>query len=221
MKGYSTIRAVFLHNQLAITIVLVIFYTVGVIGMLLPTTNHYFFQLTPLALLLSFIVLALADQSSNRGRLIAYLGFIYVSSYIVEVVGVSSGVVFGEYVYGDNLGIKLWGTPLLIGANWFFLVYVTAAIFDKTNIFTPFKVLFGASLMLMYDVIMEQVAPTLDMWSWKQVAVPFQNYFTWFAMAITYHIGLKLLKIKVNNGLALSVFMCQFLFFVILYIYLS
>lgn len=221
MRSYSTMRNVFLHNQLTITLLLVVFYTVGLVGMLLPTTSHYFFQLTPLALLLSFIVLALADQSSNRGRLIAYLGFIYVSSYIIEVVGVSSGVVFGEYVYGDNLGIKLWGTPLLIGANWFFLVYVTAAIFNKTGLSTPFKVLFGAALMLVYDVIMEQVAPTLDMWSWKQVSVPFQNYFTWFAMAVAYHIGLKLLKIKVKNGLALSVFMCQFLLFVILYIYLS
>ena len=123
------VRNYFVTQQTTITTLLVIFFSVGVVGMLLPATKSYFLQLTPFALLLSFTVLAISDESKQRGKLIAYLLFIYFSSYAIEVAGVHTGLLFGEYTYGGNLGIKLWDTPLIIGANWFFLVYTTAAIF--------------------------------------------------------------------------------------------
>ena len=210
----------FVNKQKTIALLLAIFYSVGVVGMLLPATNNYFLQLTPFALLLSFFVLALSDESKQRRKLIAYLLFIYISSYAIEVAGVHTGLLFGAYSYGENLGIKFWGTPLIIGANWFFLVYTTAAIFEKAKMAASLKVLLASSSMLFYDIVMEQVAPALDMWSWKEVAVPFQNYITWFLIAVTFHIGLKLLKIKIKNGLALAVLLCQFIFFVLLYIFL-
>ncbi|NLA62017.1 MAG: carotenoid biosynthesis protein, partial [Bacteroidales bacterium] len=76
-------------------------------------------------------------------------------------------------------------------ANWFFLVYTTAAIFEKTKMSSAMKILLASLSMLVYDIVMEQVAPLMDMWSWKQVAVPLQNYATWFAIAIAFHIGLQ------------------------------
>ena len=221
MSITNKVHNYFLTQQTTITALLIIFFTVGVLGMLLPATNSYFLQLTPLALLLSFTVLALSDESKQRVKLIAYLLFIYFTSYFIEVAGVHTGLLFGEYSYGNNLGLKLWGTPLIIGANWFFLVYTTAAIFEKTKISVALKILLASLSMLVYDVVMEQVAPKLDMWSWKQVDVPFQNYFTWFAIAIVFHIGLKLLNIKIKNSLALAVLLCQFIFFVLLFIFLD
>ena len=220
MSRVNNIHTCFVTKQTTIAALLAIFFSVGVVGMLLPATNNYFLQLTPFALLLSFTVLALSDESKRRGKLITYLLFIYFTSYVIEVVGVHTGLLFGAYTYGENLGIKLWGTPLIIGANWFFLVYTTAAIFEKTKIPTTPKVLLASCSMLAYDIVMEQVAPKLDMWSWKDVAVPFQNYFTWFLIAVGFHIGLKLLKIKIKNGLALAVLLCQFIFFVFLFIFL-
>ncbi len=220
MSRVNNIHTCFVTKQTTIAALLAIFFSVGVVGMLLPATNNYFLQLTPFALLLSFTVLALSDESKQRGKLITYLLFIYFTSYVIEVVGVHTGLLFGAYTYGENLGIKLWGTPLIIGANWFFLVYTTAAIFEKTKIPTTPKVLLASCSMLAYDIVMEQVAPKLDMWSWKDVAVPFQNYFTWFLIAVGFHIGLKLLKIKIKNGLALAVLLCQLIFFVFLFIFL-
>lgn len=213
-------KTFFVTQHTTIALLLIVFYTVGVVGMLLPATNSYFLQLTPLALILSFVVLALSDESKQRTKLIAYLFFIYFTSYAIEVVGVRTGLLFGEYVYGENLGVKLWDTPLIIGANWFFLVYTTAAIFEKTKLSATLKVVLASASMLVYDVVMEQVAPALDMWSWKHVAVPFQNYFTWFLIAVAFHVGLKLLKIQIKNGLALAVLLCQFIFFVLLFIFL-
>ena len=221
MSSTNKIRAFFLTKQTTVAVLLAIFFSVGLVGMLLPATNGFFLQLTPLALLLSFTVLALSDESKQRGKLIAYLLFIYLSSYAIEVAGVHTGLLFGVYSYGDNLGVKLWETPLIIGANWFFLVYTTAAIFEKTCMSSAMKILLASLSMLVYDIVMEQVAPLMDMWSWKEVAVPLQNYATWFAIAIVFHIGLQLLKIKIKNGLALAVLLCQFILFLVLYLFLA
>ena len=210
-------RGFFVNRQKTIALLLAVFYSVGVVGMLLPATAPYFLQLTPLALLLSFLVLTLSDESERKGKLLIYLLFIYISSFTIEVAGVQTGAIFGAYSYGENLGFKLCGTPLIIGANWFFLVYTTAAIFEKIKVPPSLKILLASSSMLIYDIVMEQVAPALDMWSWKHVAVPFQNYFTWFLIAVAFHIGLKLLKIKIKNGLAMAVLLCQFIFFVLLF----
>lgn len=221
MSRGNKIREFFLTKQTIVAVLLGIFFSVGMVGMLLPATNSYFLKLTPLALLLSFVVLALSDQSKQRGKLIAYLLFIYITSYAIEVAGVHTGLLFGAYSYGDNLGVKLCETPLIIGANWFFLVYTTAAIFEKAKMQGAMKILLASLSMLIYDIVMEQVAPKMDMWSWKEVAVPFQNYVTWFLIAIAFHIGLKLLKIKIKNGLALAVLLCQFILFLMLYLFLA
>ncbi len=211
----------FQTKQRIVAMLFVIFYSVGVVGMLLPVTADSFLQLIPFALLLSFTVLALSDESENRRKLLFYLLFIYLLSFAIEVAGVYTGVLFGKYSYGDNLGIKLWETPLIIGANWFFLVYTTAAIFEKTRLSPALKVLLASTFMLVYDIVMEQVAPKLDMWDWKHPSVPFQNYFTWFLIAIAFHIGLRWLKIRIKNKLGLTVLLCQFIFFVLLFIFLT
>ena len=221
MTSTNNILRFFRTKQVTLTLLFVIFYSVGVVGMLLPTTADFFQQLTSFALILSFSVLALSDESEQRQKLVVYLLFIYVSSFAIEVAGVYTGVIFGTYSYGDNLGFKLWETPLIIGANWFFLVYTSAAIFEKTRITPALKVLLASTSMLIYDIVMEQVAPKLDMWHWKHPSVPFQNYFTWFLIAIAFHIGLLWLKIRIRNKLALTVLLCQFIFFVLLFIFLN
>lgn len=221
MISTSRILNFFRTKQITITLLFAIFFSVGVVGMLLPTTAEYFQQLTPFALLLSFTVLALSDESEHRRKLIIYLLFIYVTSFAIEVIGVYTGVIFGTYSYGNNLGVKLWETPLIIGANWFFLVYTSAAIFEKVKIAPALKVLLASSSMLAYDIVMEQVAPKLDMWDWKHPSVPFQNYLTWFLIALIFHIGLRWFKIKIKNKLALTVLLCQFIFFVLLFIFLA
>ena len=108
MSKGNKIRAFFLSKQTTVAVFLVVFFSVGLVGMLLPATNSFFLQLTPLALLLSFVVLALSDESKQHGKLIVYLLFIYITSFAIEVAGVHTGLLFGAYSYGDNLASKLW-----------------------------------------------------------------------------------------------------------------
>ena len=49
---------------------------------------------------------------------------VYIITFFSEWIGVNYGWLFGSYVYGESLGFKIGGVPLLIGANWLLLALV-------------------------------------------------------------------------------------------------
>ncbi len=77
-------------------------------------------------------------------------------------------------------------------------------------------VLFPSVLMVLYDVVLEQVAPKMQMWFWNADRVPFRNYLVWFLMALIFHTLLVISGLKLKNPLSKIVFSAQFLFFLIL-----
>jgi putative membrane protein len=209
-----------INKGLIIRSVFVVFYAVGVVGLLLPVSNALFLKLTPLALVLSFIVLAFYhDNKLGRKAFFSFV-FIYLVSFVVEAVGVNTGLIFGNYTYGKGLGLKVYNTPLLIGVNWLFLVYTSAALIEKVNLSKTVKVIIASVGMLMYDVLLEQIAHKLDMWYWDNNIIPLQNYVAWFALALLFHSLFKSLKIRIENKIAGFVITCQFLFFLLLYFFL-
>ena len=200
-----------------VKIILAVFYFVGVIGIIVPVTSSFFLDLIPYALLFSFILLAIFhDPIVDSKTLIVFSG-IYLLSFFVEVIGVNSGFIFGEYRYGNNLGIKLLNTPLIIGINWLILVYITASVTWKLKIPGVLKIITASAIMLVYDIILEQLAPVLDMWHWENFRVPLQNYLAWFILALIFHSAIKFLGIQIRNKLALIMLICQSGFFLSLY----
>jgi putative membrane protein len=163
-------------------------------------------------LLLSFFTVLLFHSLFNQ-KFIAILLVICLLGFFIEVIGVSTLLIFGHYWYGNGLGFKFLNTPLLIGVNWFFLVYCSAIIIDKFPVHYGFKIILAALLMLLYDIILEQVAPSIDMWHWNGNVVPLQNYFAWFIIAGFFQGLLKWSGIKIQNQIAGTIFVCQALFF--------
>jgi putative membrane protein len=198
----------------------VIFYAVGITGMLLPITFPLFVKLTPFALLLSSSALAFFHQGYNL-KAIAVFFTIFFFGFFIEVYGVNTGVVFGEYSYGNGLGVKLFNTPLIIGLNWLMLVYITSSIFERVKINTILKVILASAIMLGYDVIIEQVAPRLQMWEFSNNTIPAQNYASWFFFALFFHILVKIFGVQTKNQLSVAILVCQVLFFLILFITLK
>jgi bisanhydrobacterioruberin hydratase len=196
----------------------IVFYTVGLIGMLLPGTFSLFLKLIPFALILSFVGLAFFHESKIEWKSILYFLSIYVLAFTIEAIGVNTGKVFGQYGYGEGLGLKLFQTPLIIGINWLFLVYTTSAVVEKIKFPAIVKIAMASLAMLLYDIVLEQVASRLDMWNWTDSLIPFQNYVTWFALAVFFHSLLKILKVRIENKLAFLILGCQFLFFLFLFI---
>ena len=68
------------------------------------------------------------------------------------------GIPFGQYLYGDNLGIKFFDVPLVLGLNWLLLVYVSLNLVSifKLSIFK--QSLLVATLMLLIDSVIEPIA---------------------------------------------------------------
>lgn len=196
----------------------VVFYLVGIAGMLLPFSFLFFVKLIPVALLLSSIALAFFHKIFNSKTLLVFIS-IYIIGFFVEVAGVNTGLIFGDYTYGESLGIKLFNTPLIIGINWLLLVYITASVLELSKLTMLLKILFGAFLMLGYDLIIEQIAPILDMWTWQNNKVPVKNYVTWFLLALVFHTAIQVFKINTKNKLAPVILVCQILFFLVLLIY--
>ena len=196
----------------------VVFYTVGIIGMSIPLSYPLFLKLIPFALILSFIALVFFQTSKMEWKAIwVYLG-IYLTSFIVEAIGVNTGQVFGYYNYSNGLGPKVFETPIIIGFNWLFLIYTTSSVVESWSIHPIYKIIIASIGMLMYDLVLEQLAPKLEMWHWKNEIIPLQNYLAWLGLALLFHAILKISNIKIQNRLASLLLGCQFLFFLLLFI---
>ena len=208
----------FINRQKTISTFFIVFYLVGLIGMLLPCTFLLFLKLIPFALILSFVALAFFHASTIDEKTILCFLSIFILAFTVEAIGVNTGQVFGHYEYGKGLGFKMFQTPLIIGINWLFLVYTTSAVVEKLKLHGIIKILLASTGMLLYDIVLEQVAAKLDMWHWENEIIPFQNYLAWFALAVLFHSLLKILKVRIENKLAFLILTSQFLFFLLLFI---
>ena len=195
----------------------ILFYCVGVAGMLIPETFDLFKKLIPLALLLSFSLLFLFHTDFSQKTMMAFL-LVYLSGFFVESAGVKTGEIFGSYYYGNSLGVKVLNTPLIIGINWLLLVYVSLSVTRQFKLNPAIQVVLTSLFMVGYDIIVEQMAPRLDMWYWAENQPPFKNYAAWFVLALIFSLVFKIFKLNTKNKLAPVILICQLLFFTILWI---
>jgi bisanhydrobacterioruberin hydratase len=202
-----------------VQIFVIIFYITGITGLILPFTHSLFLKLIPAALILNFVLLVFFHRGRWSYNLLIASSSVCLFGFLIEVIGVNTGLIFGEYRYGDSLGLKVCNTPLIIGINWLMLVYMTSSVVEKYKI-KGFLGIFTASLiMLLYDLVLEQAAPAMDMWYWEHNTVPVQNYAVWFILAVGFHSIFKAFKIKTTNGLAEVSFISQFCFFLGLFFF--
>lgn len=195
----------------------IVFYAVGITGMLIPSTFGLFTLLIPFALLLSSAALFFFHSEFDFKTKFVFT-VIYFTAFVFETIGVNTGAIFGSYYYGKSLGLSAFNTPVIIGLNWLLLVYLTSSVMEKTKWPAVLQVPVAALLMVGYDLIVEQVAPALDMWHWVENVVPVKNYVAWFILALVFHSLLKIFKIKTKNRLAAVILICQTVFFLALYV---
>jgi putative membrane protein len=197
---------------------LVLFYTVGVLLFILDFTRPLFRILTPFSLVFSFAIV-LVFQTEWTWRYI--LGFLLVFSgtILIEIIGVQTGLLFGHYVYGSALGIKIFDTPVLIGINWLLLIYCTAAIVQHHLRHKMAMVVVASLMMVGYDLVLEYVAPVSDMWSWDTRYPGVRNFLMWFLVSLVFHTVFQLLKLRIENKPARYLFWFQFLFLSAIAIY--
>lgn len=198
-----------------IPITFLLIYFVGLVLYFMPLTQYLFTLITPYSLVLVTVLIFLHHIEWNT-KTIAVLASIFVIGFVTEIIGVATGSLFGEYEYGNGLGIKVADVPLVIGLNWIFLVYASNGIVSKYTSNNILIVLGAASLMVVYDIVLEKAAPLMDMWEFSENNPPVNNYIMWFVLALLFNILLQVFKVKTNNTPARWLFFIQFVFFCII-----
>ena len=185
----------------------------GFLGMLFYDLD-FFAGFTSVNLILMSIILFFNFKLNSRRQIISILS-IFLIGMITESLGVNYGLIFGDYEYGNNLGLKLFGVPFLIGINWIILTAISAniAFFLTKNKSILSTIIIGALLMLAMDFVMEPIAPKLDMWRFKNLIVPSSNYIGWLIVGILTQTIYNLLFREKEIIVSINLYAAFFLFF--------
>lgn len=197
-----------------LTILIVLWYIGGIVGFLMPGLKPIFQQLTPVGMVLAAILIIYFHEPRNMKSGLVFAGITLIC-FIVEVIGVNTQALFGNYQYGIALGFKLWNTPLVIGLNWLVLIYCIAEL-TKTIRDRWFFPLVCASAMVAFDWLMEPVANATGMWSWDGGNIPLKNYMDWFLVSGFLFLMIRILKVEFNNRIAGLLLVMQVVFFMAL-----
>jgi bisanhydrobacterioruberin hydratase len=200
--------------------VLVILHVVGIAGFTIcGFWNRWFLFLVPFHLLITTSLL-ISGSVKPSNSLYSRIFFVGILGYFIELFGVHTGLLFGHYHYSTGLGIKIFEVPPIIGINWILLIYSSLGALDVLGIKSPFlKIVLGAVLITLLDVLIEPVAIRLNFWYWESNIIPLQNYFGWFVTALLLN---SLLVIrnedKTFNKMSLPIFLMQLAFFASLFL---
>jgi len=199
------------YSKQIISITLIwLFNIAGIIGIIVGYED-WFISLTPLHLLV-YIGLIFFNSENYKKILFALL-IPFTIGVVAEYLGVNYGFIFGTYQYGERLGYKILGVPLMIGVNWAILVYSTAAIAQKISGNPIISSLIGALLMVALDIIIEVSAPRFDFWEFQDGIIPLQNYMGWFIIACIAHILFQKVYKIMHYTLSIHIFIAIFVFF--------
>lgn len=214
------------------TAVALFFHIIGLCGILFYD-QELFASLTAFNLLLSAGLLIYTQKEKN----VSFFLFVFVCSIVgfaVEYIGIHHHWLFGDYVYLKAMGLQWQHVPLVIGVNWFIMMYccgVSVQMFlnymwnrlrsedqpIRKNVGFVAVILDGALLATFFDWIMEPVAVKLGYWEWLgDGAVPMLNYVSWFGISAVLMLFFRLLSFHKNNQFAVNLLLIQLMFFLIL-----
>ena len=159
-----------------------LFHLCGMVGISYGNKD-FFLAFTPINLFISFVLL-FVNQKQLESKELKSAFLIFFIGMISEILGVNYGLIFGDYVYLDNLGFKIFGVPVLIGVNWIILTFITGSLSSFIFKNKYVSILMGAILMIGLDLLIEPVAPLLGFWIFDLQKVPLQNYLGWFVIGM-------------------------------------
>jgi len=197
-------------------IIIILFHVVGLVGLSVPASRPLFLQIVPAHILLMLVVIVLSHKSRSKGFIIFSL-LIFLSGFGLEWLGVHKYWLFGDYDYGKTLGFKLFDIPLTIGVNWFLLVYAAGVTMQHSRLkSTFFRVITGAAILVVLDVLIEPVAIRFDYWHWDNNIIPLKNYICWFFVSAAMLYTFELFKFKKQSRAGMVLLITEFVFFGIL-----
>jgi putative membrane protein len=204
------------RSQRISIIIIILFHAVGLIGCSLPATDVQFLKLVPWHLLLMTVVIV-CNHNQLGSRFFLFALLVFVIGFTAELIGVHTGWLFGNYTYGETLGTQLFRIPLMIGVNWFLLIYSTGVLLQRSRIKNSIvRILAGAVILVLLDILIEPMAIHFDYWHWANNHIPLKNYVCWFGLSALLLFVFDQFKFKLQSIVAPSLLIIQFVFFMAL-----
>jgi putative membrane protein len=212
MKAPSPLKGEFIA-----IFIIILFHLVGLIGLLTPSLRPQFLHLVSYHLLLMMAVIIFSHQNKD-GRLLLFVLSAFVLGYGVEWLGVNKHLLFGHYQYGQTLGFQLDNVPLIIGVNWFLLIYSAGVLMQRSRIKSMLlRVLTGALILVLLDMPIEPVAVRLHYWHWANGIIPLSNYYCWFFVSAFMLVLFERFRFKKQGIVGLVLLITEFVFFAVLH----
>jgi putative membrane protein len=219
------------NRTMTATLLAMVMHLTGALGMIF-WRRDWFLMLTPFNLLVMFLLLIWTLPEKN-----SKLYSLMISAFIIgtgtEMIGVKTGFLFGQYEYGNVLGVKINGVPLLIGINWFIIVYASGMLAQKLRqLFNPpcgsagqhafskwlgtSVIIDGAVIATIFDILMEPAAVRLGFWSWQNGTIPLMNYLSWFMVSVVILFLMQKTPFKIHQ-FAINLLIIEAIFFLALH----
>lgn len=203
-------------NGIALAVAL-LFHSCGFIGIVFSPYKQWFVDNTSVNLFLMASLLIIVQEKKNLHFWLFVIGCV-LTGMAVEWIGVHTGLLFGSYQYGEVLGYKWSGVPILIGINWFVILFCSANLVMQFQQFIIKKlgdqtttlssrlqkwslITDTAILATFFDIIMEPVAVKLHFWTWDG-NIPVSNYICWFMISCILSWLFSMLQFKKENQFA-------------------
>jgi putative membrane protein len=195
---------------------LILVYVSGSIGFVMNPS--FFSPFTPFTLLFTSFVFLIFQPGKSFKFTITFLVIAFLG-YLAEVIGVKTGLIFGNYTYGNSLGYKLFEVPLVISINWALLICASIITIKKFFNNKWVVLLLAAILITLIDLLIEQVAFKLDFWSFAAGMPGLHNYIGWLAVAFFSPLFFYETIIKGHFKVSLIILILQIIFFSSLFLF--
>jgi putative membrane protein len=155
-------------------------------------------HLTVATVYLAFAAVAAHATRRHGGRVAGSLvGATLAVALCAEVVGVHSGMPFGRYSYGDTLGPRLFGVPLVVPCAWVMTAYPALVVARRLTgrrprgraVAVPVA---AAWALASWDVFLDPQMVAAGHWRWHDPVpalpgspgIPLTNYAGWMAVSL-------------------------------------
>ena len=197
--------------------IMVLLHAVGVTG-ILAGYGQYFLDFTAVNLLVNGVLALWADWEERHWTWVAAFG----GGIAVEIIGVQTGYLFGDYSYGTVLGPMVAGVPLILGALWWISLmgcgWWTDRLMNRLQMGAEtgggklVRALIAATLMTAFDSLIEPVAIQAGWWAWEGVHVPWFNYASWWGISFVFYLLPRQRRENIGTGLLVAIFVFFFIF---------
>ncbi|MDQ1683588.1 MAG: hypothetical protein QOC82_325 [Frankiaceae bacterium] len=115
-----------------------------------------------------------------------------VGGFLVEVLGVHTGVPFGSYRYDGGLGPAVLGVPVIIGLAWLMMAHPCVVVAERVVAGRPARIGAAAIGLAGWDVFLDPQMVEARHWHWSDPSphlpgvdrIPLSNFGGWLLVAL-------------------------------------